>query len=563
MSVRLVSLLLGLFVGGCVAQPDRQLLRELDDGEFGRARVRLQDNVSNDRNDRNYMLDRLKLGIVALADGVPVAAEQPLEEVYRILRTQGINQDKEAVAVILNEDLKTWKGEPFEQALAFHYVAVYHAQRDEWDNARAATGNSLFQLRDFGDDRAGQRLDKQGLVERAARDETFLDKGYVETETNFALGYLMNAIANQNLRRQDEADDNFHRTVELNRSLQPLVDELSHGEYNTILVVDFGPGPQKIGTGPDEAIASFRPLQPSDTRPLLVTTREGTFSFPIVCDVNTMAADHMWNNLEDVRLAKSTVGNLLLFGGMGAGGYGLASGDETAGSVGLGMMLAGLFAKAGAHADTRYCEAIPQRIYVVTLSVQSSDQPVELMVEGLSNSRLTVLGLPVPAPGQKQLRYLRLPWPRVAPVPWAVSGALYYNNDAMAATATASAPSELPYILGGRCARTLTYEMLAQAQAAGFLAGMSLSQLEDLYRAEGIEIVRPQDITVPGLHVLEGGDWRFIPEPGSTGFMRLYGQLHPPYQPRSRQVREQVESVRALRAAANQIESSVSSSPAP
>ena len=33
------------------------------------------------------------------------------------------------------------------------------------------------------------------------------------------------------------------------------------------------------------------------------------------CEVSAMAADYRWNNLEDIRRAKSVIGNALLYGG--------------------------------------------------------------------------------------------------------------------------------------------------------------------------------------------------------------------------------------------------------
>ena len=87
-------------------------------------------------------------------------------EVYDVLRTRGINDDKTVQSVVFYEGVKLWKGEPFEQALALSYVAMTQASLGSWDNARAATDNALFFLRDFTDE-GEDDLDPQEIARRA------------------------------------------------------------------------------------------------------------------------------------------------------------------------------------------------------------------------------------------------------------------------------------------------------------------------------------------------------------------------------------------------------------
>ena len=150
-------------------------------------------------------------------------------------------------------------------------------------------------------------------------------------------------------------------------------------------------------------------------------------AYPVACDVNAMASDHMWNNLEDVRKAKSYLGTGLLVAGGAATAIGARHGSDEAVIAGLGAMAAGLLLKASAHADTRHCDVLPQRFYLVPLYIAPDSAPVQVQIEGLPATRMVLAGLTPPTGNQPvQLRYVRLVSTGVgaslSPPAWAVSG---------------------------------------------------------------------------------------------------------------------------------------------
>jgi len=532
-------------------------------GEYGQGRVVVSENLTQDRANRMYLLDRMRLGILTLADGYALPAGPVFEEIYEVLRTQGINRDKTVASVVLNEDIKFWKGEPFEQAMAMFYYGIQQAMLGHWDNTRAAAGNSLFKLRDFSDDDSDPHIDTLTIARRAmayeqaiargedpdqARKEDktgdYLNSGYAVRDSNFTLGYLMAGLANLRLARPDEARDYFALTSQIDPALEPLCQTLLRGRYNTLLVVSYGMGPVKVGYGPDQALAGFVPRYDSDDRPLIVDVDgQRVGAFPIVCDLNTMAADHMWNNLEDVRLAKSSLGTALIIGGVIAQDIADHDDSSTARDVGYGMLLTGLFMKAGAHVDTRYCDVLPQRVYVVPVHVATDDDLIGLQVQGLPATRMVLAGLGPPAAGRVQLRYVRLVSPPIAqglepgpPFPWAASGRIYYSNDV---TGPTDGPQS-PYILGGRCVRTPTYPVLLSYQHGGAMDNTTITDLQELYRAEGISFDTGDYTGRAQLHVLEGGRSLVMPMAGTAGFARLMGQIHGPYQPRTEKLQRHI-----------------------
>ncbi|MCA9300895.1 MAG: hypothetical protein KDA28_17615, partial [Phycisphaerales bacterium] len=293
-----ILLLPMLMLGACSSGPDERLAQLVSTGDLDRARARILDSgVSKDRSDRDYVLDRMRLALVDLADGWPRDADRTLTEVYDILRLQGVNRDNTTAAVVVNEDVRYWKGEPFEQALAYHYMALVKGMLGDFGNMRAASGQSLFLLKDFGDAEGGGRRSTLDLARNAAEDDDYLDAGYTPSPTDFALGYVMAAIANLVLDRTEEASDQLRTATSLAPGLAPLAERLERRDWNTILVVDDGMGPAKTGYGPDNAIAAFVP-RTRRSEPLSIVRDDQVQSWADACDVGAMAADHMWNNLE-------------------------------------------------------------------------------------------------------------------------------------------------------------------------------------------------------------------------------------------------------------------------
>lgn len=551
-----VLLIAAVVLVGC-QKPMTTPRAAMAEGDYSRARLEIRDEVVDNRRDRRYLLDRMRLGAVTLADGHAESAQSVFHDVYEVLRTHGINEDRTVQAAVLHEGVQLWKGEPFEQTLAMTYYGMTHASLGSWDNTRAAMSNALFNLRDFGENELGERLDTHQIARRSLLYERaraagateqeaieaadYLDHGYVVRASNFTLGYLLNAVANQQLGRDREAADNYTRVEELDPRLESLTDAFRRGQYNTVLIVSYGLGPRKEGYGPDNALARFRPRFSSS--PARLTVRVGdheTRTYPQVYDVNRMAADHMWNNMEDVRIAKSRVGRGLMIGGLIATDIGLSHRSPEAVYAGLGAIALGALTRAGAEADTRYCDVYPQRFYAVPLNLGDAPEPIMLQVEGQPGSRLVLSGLSAPASPaspEAQLRYVRLPHVRHGEPPrWATSGDIYYANPHTDATTGLEGLVHLPYILGGRCVRVPTQRSLETYRQSGHLYDMTLSDLRELYRLEQMRFTVQDQRGYAGRHLLEGGRSLVAPLPGTAGFARLFGQYHRPYEPRSEQV---------------------------
>jgi len=532
-------------LGACASgHADTRTVDAFEAGRFGEARVRLEERQTDDRADRSYILDRMRLEIACLADGDPWSAEMPANEAFSILRVQGLNADRTTSAVVLNEGVKIWKGEPFEQALSYCYIAVQKGMLGEWDNARAAASGSLFLLRDFGENEKGEELSTLEIAQNAQRKgDEYFDKGYAAVKTNFAFGYLLNGVANRAIGRDDEANDNFAEAARVNAGLEGLCTTLRDGTYNTVLVVDVGAGPVKVAYGPDNALARFSPRTPSDQRGLEVLFEDGSeaaATYPPACDVNIMALDHMWNNLEDVRVAKSTLGQALMTGGLIAA----ATADrrhESQAWIGLGVMVAGALMRAGAAADTRHLEFLPQRVYVVPVNITQANTTLILQVSGDATTRIVLPAMDMPRE-KMQLRYVRVPSRTYEGAgSWMASGTVVYANDQFQGRV---AGDELPYILGGTCMQKPSQATLAKYQSAGHLTNMTTVELENLYREEGITFAVEDQKGRTVRHVLEGGTSMIEPLAGTAGYARLFCQRHGEYRGKSQMWKDVMKSIR-------------------
>ncbi len=553
-----VSAVNAFLLTACAHSTDTPLRDLFDRGEYPRVASRIAARLPEDRTNRDYMLDRMRLSLALLADGRPAAAEPIINRTFEILRTQGINDDKTIAAAILGDgNVIFWKGEPFEQAMMFHYIAVQKALLNEWDNARAAAQSSLFLLKDFGENERGGRKTTEDIARTAVgrsrhNDDAFddyLDKGYTPTKTNFALGYFMSGLANLALHRSggdparlDEAQDNFNEANTLIPALAPVTSALLNNSANTVFIIDYGPGPEKIRYGPDNSLTRFAPRLANNQRPLTLeiftptratdSLKESVSSAPpsaspsaVAADLNALAQDHMWNNFEDLRAAKSSIGTAMLLGGA----ITASSDNQTAQIVGLSLIGAGLFSKLTAAADTRHCELLPNRVYVAAASITQPTTTVTLTIAG--GPRLALPSLNPPTQNSIALHYVRMPMSSEI-AQWGQSGRVLYSNDSCDC---AVAGDDLPYILGGggRCVQRPSLEVLRRYQASGNLLDFSVIDLENLYRAEGINLnPDPRELIAPR-HLLDGGDSLEAPIAGSTGFVRLFCREHPPYVPKS------------------------------
>ncbi|MDB5297597.1 MAG: hypothetical protein JWO31_3580 [Phycisphaerales bacterium] len=326
------------------------------------------------KTDENFVLNNVRLGSAALAEQDWDAAETAFLAAYEVLNSVGTNDGGRTLgAVLVDERLRIWRGEPYERAMANFYLGLSYYARHDYDNARAAFENSLFKLRDYVD------ADKAGGSD-----------AYRDVESNFALGYLMLGRSWQRLGQDDKARQNFERVAQLRPYLAGVADPGRNARANVLLVVDFGYGPRKL-TDFDGAIVGLGPT-PAEVGPVpppsvLIDGRPadvGAVDRPPV-DLLALAQDRRWQSIDTFRTIKSALGTGLI----GVGAYeGLRSRNRNNQAAGLAMVGAGLLLKATSQADTRHWEMLPRTTFVLPLELPpgTHDVTVEFPVRGLTQT---------------------------------------------------------------------------------------------------------------------------------------------------------------------------------
>lgn len=559
----LIMLSLGCILSGCSSyKADTGLMQAMSNGDFGVAREITINSAPTRTNDKSYMLNRTKVVLSSMADGVPQSTEGNADLLYDFLRIQGVNEGKEVLSFISTESGATyWKGEPFEQALSYAYIAAFDGTQGDWGNVRASASNSIFLIRDFSESiRRGEEIrenqvaestdesntdqtsEERALAEREAilayaqvreqessgdanQDSETDEFEYDLIESDFELGYLLLAIAADQLDLDAERDEHLRALSSISPRFSTLARNIRSGSYNTVMLISYGMGPEKYGAGYDQVIEMYRPRTPSGDEPLLVRAGGQSYSFPVATDVNRLALDTKWNNLEGMRRAKSIIGTALV----GGGAVMIATADSTEQALaGAAVALVGLLAKESAKADTRHCEILPQRTYIALLNLpQSGTADIELQIQNMPETKLVipVANLTSNASDMASFHYVRL---SSGADGWRTHGQLVYLNDYQR---RATAPT-LPFIMGGSCLRTPSPGLMDEYHAAGLPSDISYDRLMEIYRDEEIVIASLTPGVELGRHICEGGNTLYSPDPVSSGYVRLYCQPHPPYQPR-------------------------------
>lgn len=396
-------LLLSSLAAGCVAgDPLGEQATQL----YARGRLDAAAGLlrpAAEQTDRNYVLNNLRLGATALAALDLDEAEAAYLRAWEVINAGGVNQGgRGAGAVLVSEDVKIWKGEPFERAVASFHLGVVYYLRGEYDNARGAFENALFKLRDYADD----------------------DADPAEQESDFAAALVMLGRTFQRLGREDLAAANFARAAELQPELAPLADPARHAASNLLLVVDFGYGPRKVG-GENGRVAGFAPAPSRGGRipppRVLIDGSEAPLA-----DVNRptydtlfMAQQRRWQRIDTIRSIKSLAGTGLIAAGAGYGVY-RAGQDEFRAQDALisgGLIAAGLLLKAGSQADLRTWEMAPRTTFLLPLRAAPGVREIAVEFPGAGDLRQTWRGVVVPPSGETTL-YLRMQRLRPGPFDW-------------------------------------------------------------------------------------------------------------------------------------------------
>lgn len=464
--------------------------------------------LAANRDSENVVLNNLRLGMSAFAWGDLDEAERAMLIAHEYLLSGQVNDPARRVAAEwVDEGKLVWKGEPYEQAMSYYYLASLYMVRGDFENARAAIRNALFKLRDIKD--AGDK------------------KKFDLIESEFVLGYVVLGMTQTLTGNPADAERPFARAVELAPDLQPLIQTLRENRYNTLLLVDYGRGPKKLATGADAQRVVFWPDGRDRPTPLVRFEVDGqTVTIPTdrpVVDLWRLSQFPKWWSLASWRQAKSDIGNFLLVAGAGAALGGAAADSNEAVYAGLGAAALGLLLKGTSKADTRHLGELPRVVFIVPIHLPPGKHDITIAVPGDPYGRAIWHDLIPGEPGKPAVYSIRQHDGNMAGQTW--GNELRYTTDG----------SGRSYILGGRDFAWPTDPSLIEYFRA-----------EGLLRQPGPQGLGDEAADRPKLfrHVALGGRVLDVPPRGFFGYEWLTRMNHPPYRPRTERI-EQLQNSQA------------------
>jgi tetratricopeptide (TPR) repeat protein len=387
-----------VLLGGCANPNQKKIDQAVNDyyiGNYEQARQILRP-LANEENE-DFVLNNLRLASVCLTDYHLREAEAAFLRAYEVINAVGVNEGGRSLgAVLVDEKIKVWKGEPFERAMANFYLGMIYYMNRDYLNARAAFENSLFKLRDYGE-------------EADAPDK------YAQVESNFTAAWLMLGRCWQRIGNEDQARAAFSRMAQLRPDLAPLADYDRNLGANVVLFVDVGYGPQKV-TDDSGALVGFAPL-PAQEGPIPLPRVLMDNRYVNLEDVNrpmfdllALAQDRRWQSIDTIRAVKNAVGTGLIAAGAAEGVRGLSESgaaqrrDLIASVILLG---AGLLLKASSQADIRQWEMLPRTTYVLPMRLPPGRHDLTVEFPAMPGLYQTWRNIDVPDSGQASY-YFRL-----------------------------------------------------------------------------------------------------------------------------------------------------------
>src|SRR5947209_6526231 len=139
-----IALVLAISLAGLSALAGCAPSREAMEAQRGVERYRVGDFAGAERDldapskktDENFVLNNVRLGSAALAAYDLTEAESAFLRAYEVLNSVHVNDGGRSLgAAVVSENIKVWKGEPFERAMANFSLGLVYYMRHDYPNA--------------------------------------------------------------------------------------------------------------------------------------------------------------------------------------------------------------------------------------------------------------------------------------------------------------------------------------------------------------------------------------------------------------------------------------------
>lgn len=329
-------------------------------------------------------------------------ARRNFERAGQIMGTWATSGSEATGAIVGSESSKTWKGDPYEQAMNAFYVALGYLWKGEPDNARASCKQGILRDGEVADEKF--QADNPLLFWMAGRMSRLA--GSDGAEDFFKEAATANEFAGAHGSRTDGAAE--------------FLQQPQRG--NLVLLFECGMGPEKYADGLQDELARFRPRPFPAVAATAELDGQSLGRAAVLNDLYYQARTLGGTEMEGIRKGKavfktaSTVAGVVLLDQASR-----SRGDKarTEAIVGGGLLLLGLLTSASA--DIRHWPTLPETVQAIT--VDAAPGPHRVVVEFLDARGRSVGGLQqvvevtVPEAGEAWFLFRSIPRAAAATAP--------------------------------------------------------------------------------------------------------------------------------------------------
>ena len=346
---------------------------------------RLYRNVL-EQGERNIVLNHMRAGLAAIELGEFRTAEQSFDLVLdRIEAIYADNEKAEAArSTFTKENVKDFKGEGYERAMAYYYRGILYLMKGDYDNARASFKGAMLQ---------------DTYAENDKHKQDFALMVFLE-------GWAPHCQANKRLSAEAFSEALELHKGQLGADVPPQKISLASFSIpddtkNVLFIAETGAAPRKMADGDsNEKLVYFRPLE-SRIQKVAFAGNDVSIAVPPFEDIfwqaqtrGGRAVDYIMEGKAEFKKGADTVGNVLLTTGAATAMYGGYSNNNNAAIAGGIMMLTGLIAKGVADAakpdaDLRQWDNLPEYVHIAAARLTLDTERVTArFVDGASNQVL-------------------------------------------------------------------------------------------------------------------------------------------------------------------------------
>jgi len=372
LKLALASISLAGLVAGCATHQAHEAELDISDDDLS---IWLSDKPEEIRHlyamvplqgPRNLVLNQMRAGLAAFELGAWETAERSFDEALNVIETIYADNPDAAAARsnFTRENIKDFKGEPYERAMAYYYRGLLYLRRGDYENARASFRGGMLQDTMAEDDRFSQ---------------DFASLAYLE-------GWASRCNGDHQIAGNAFTEAQGHRP-----GLQR-----PGGDENVLVIYESGLGPIKAALGQyRETLAIAEGPQPFlPNGPQLLTPEEGDKPFALAEDIFWQATTRGGREADNILIAKAefkegmeTTSIIMTTMGLSAMNQRTSTGQHnsdmaTAGAaLAVGGMIAGLLSGATtAEADARYWDNLPGQVWLT--AVEGSEDGLYLIQAG-------------------------------------------------------------------------------------------------------------------------------------------------------------------------------------